>query len=286
MRGLLLALSALIFLASCSVVAQAEARPFEMSFVVPSTVVFEAETLAGRITIRSGVADRARIRGQVKRRPSLGGFNLSESELRRLQEHPPVRLDGSTIRLERIADERTWKGAAIDYEIELPRTAQVRIRTESGRVFVEHILSGVSATTRSSAIEFRDVSGPVTARTGSGEIVLRLRGPGDVVVSTKSGDVRIEGAESALEVRTQSSRIAIDGSPGGTWSVESDPGSITVRVRGTTAFSVDAASRSGQVSSDLPVVGTTGGKHRIEGTVRGGGPTIRTRTRSSSITLH
>lgn len=266
--------------------ARAETRPFERSYDVPASFILEAETLAGRITVRRGADAVVRIRGQVKRRPSWGGVQLSESDLRGLQARPPVRRDGNSVRIERIADERLWKGAAIDFEIEVPSTAEVRIRTESGRVLVEDIRASVSAVTHSSAIDFRGVGGPVSARTGSGAIAIQLAGAGDVEVSSGSGSIRVEGATAALKARTQSSRIEIAGSPGGEWSVESGSGSIDLRVPDTAAFAVDATSRSGDIASDHPVVGGVSEKHRLFGSVRGGGPTLRIRTASSTIKVH
>ncbi len=98
--------------------------------------------------------------------------------------------------------------------------------------------------------------------------------------------IPFQGATAALKARTQSSRIEIEGSPGGEWSVESGSGSIDLRVPDTAAFAVDATSRSGDIASDHPVVGGVSEKHRLDGTVRGGGPTLRIRTASSTIKVH
>lgn len=276
----------LIVLGSGPVQARAADRLFELSFNVDRPVVLEAETLAGRITVRRGADGVVKVRGQVKRRPSWGGVQLSESDLQGLKDDPPVRLDAGTVSIERIADDRLWTGAAIDFVIEVPSTTEVRITTESGRVLVDGVNAAVSAATHSSAIEFRGVAGPVRAGTGSGAVAISMTGAGDAEVSSGSGSVRVDGVAAALQVKTQSGRIEVDGSPGGDWSVESGSGSITLRIPDIAAFALDATSRSGDISSNHPVVGGPSEKHRLIGTVRGGGPTIYLRTASSSIKVH
>jgi DUF4097 and DUF4098 domain-containing protein YvlB len=110
--------------------------------------------------------------------------------------------------------------------------------------------------------------------------------PGDVVASTGSGSVDLKGVAGAARVRTGSGSVTIDGRPSGPWDLETGSGSVRARMAPDAAFTIDARAGSGGVSTSQPVtVAGTVARGELHGQVRGGGPTVRIRTGSGSISL-
>jgi DUF4097 and DUF4098 domain-containing protein YvlB len=90
----------------------------------------------------------------------------------------------------------------------------------------------------------------MTASTGSGDIEAAQTAPGGVEMRTGSGDVRLDLPAEA-------------------------------------AFTLDVQTGSGSIRTSQPV--TSIGNHRrnrLEGTVRGGGPSVVVRTGSGSVTIN
>ena len=89
-----------------------------------------------------------------------------------------------------------------------------------------------------------------------------------VWASTGSGDVRVAGT------------------PTGNWRLSAASGSLDVRVPGEQGFTLDARSSSGSLNVDVPLAsqGRTD-RRRVQGAVRGGGPTLELSTASGSISV-
>ena len=133
---------------------------------------------------------------------------------------------------------------------------------------VDDVLAQVVAATRVWLLAPVAVyAGALAVETRSGSVVARLAGAGDVEIASGSGSIRVAGATAGLTAMSRSGRIDVDGSPGGNWSVESGSGSVTLRLPADAAFVLDAASRSGQVSTDHPVAAGAVEKRRIAGVV-------------------
>ena len=82
-------------------------------------------------------------------------------------------------------------------------------------------------------------------------------------------------------------RLAWRAAPGGEWNLRTGSGSITIDFPDDAAFELDARAGSGGVRRDHPLTVTGTARHgRLEGTVRGGGPTVTLRTGSGGITIN
>jgi len=97
---------------------------------------------------------------------------------------------------------------SVDYEVEVPKGLDVKVDSGSGTITLRQLTGPVSAATGSGDIEARGLAGrQVTATTGSGEVKLRFAAaPDNVHVETGSG-------EGAVWV------------PSGSYNVTADPGS-------------------------------------------------------------
>jgi len=279
-------------------------RSFERSFAINGPAALDALTNSGRVEVRVGANAAVVVRGTIKRNVSWRGVQVTDEQIARLRSAPPVRLDGTTVRIERMVDESLWRGVAIDYEIVVPATATIRIVTESGAVSITGTHSDVHVATGSGALRANPEAGHVDLQSGSGSV--RVEGAMEslsvqtqsgsigvgvdavaaVDVSSGSGSIDVSGVRGTLHAETGSGRITLDGSPTGDWMVRSRSGSVSIRVPADSRFDVSARSRSGSVKAAFAVAGPTSpSKHSVEGAVNGGGPKLDVETGSSSITL-
>jgi DUF4097 and DUF4098 domain-containing protein YvlB len=127
------------------------------------------------------------------------------------------------------------------------------------------------------------VRGPVAATAGSGGI--RIEDAGGIVEAVAgSGGIVITGAQAAVRARTGSGGIHIEGKPLDAWDLHTGSGGIRMSVADNTPFNLDARAVSGGIRSDQPVGGNgVTSKHRLQGTVRGGGALVQLETGSGGI---
>lgn len=279
-------------------------RSFERSFSIAGPLALEAVTNSGRVDIRAGSGPAVTVRGRIKRNVSWRGAQITDDAIEKLRNAPPVRSDGSTIRIERIHDESLWRGVSVDYEIVIPASAKVSVETASGAVSISGSRSDVRIETGSGAIRADVASGHVdvrassgsvrvsgameslAVRTESGSIVAEAESLASVQASSGSGSVSVSGVRGTVRAETGSGRITLDGRVTGDWAVRSRSGSVTIRVPADSRFELSARSRSGSVKSALAVANRGApAEHVLEGPVNGGGPTLDVETGSSSITL-
>ena len=97
-------------------------------------------------------------------------------------------VDGDTLTLAYKCD-----SCSVDYKVEVPRGLTFKIDTGSGDVTLRDLTGQVSATTGSGDIDARGLAAAqVNTRTGSGDITLRFSAvPTDVQAVTGSGDGRL-----------------------------------------------------------------------------------------------
>jgi hypothetical protein len=151
----------------------------------------------------------------------------------------------------------------------------VRIRCPHG--------TAVVAKTASADLELRGRAGAFSTKTASGDVTVEAAG-GDVDVKTASGDVSIGAVHGRANVNTMSGDVVVDEASAsvsahtmsgdlrverlasGTAEMRTMSGDIVATVRRGATLWIDASSKSGEVSSDLPVSDTapSGGGTDIE----------------------
>lgn len=288
--------------------AQEALASFERTYDVDTPVDLDVQTGSGSVIVRGDGDDRTRIVGRLYVRQRRGRISDDVAELaRRFETEPPVELSGNQIRVGLDWDKNdsdVWEHVSISYEIEVPRKARVAARTGSGSQEIRGVAGPIEASTGSGSIDLDDIGGRAEARagsgtiramgiaggfdarTGSGSVSFVQTAPGDVAIATGSGSVELRGVEGALHARTGSGRIAVEGRPTGTWDLEAGSGSIRLELPRDFAFDLDARTGSGSLDSKHPVtVQGTLDRGRLRGTVRGGGPLLRVRTGSGSVSI-
>ena len=140
--------------------------------------------------------------------------------------------------------------------------------------------------TGSGDINASGLEGPFTVRTGSGNIVAEQTGQGDVVAETGSGDIELKDIHGGFHGQTGSGDIKASGTPSTSWILQTGSGNIEL-LTGNAPLTLDASTASGSVTTEheMTMKGSFD-RHHIQGTLNGGGPTIRAQTGSGDIHIH
>jgi hypothetical protein len=262
-------------------------KSFDRTLSVNGPVTLHVSTGSGYIRVSPGSDNQVHIVGHVKSsNNSWFGGGSGDDAVSRVADHPPIDQVGNIIR---VGDEHGgdfFRHVSIDYEITTPANTMlvaesgsgdlqlsnlngtVKAHTGSGSIHAEKLGAGSRLETGSGSIDANGLMGPTTLQTGSGEIHAQLSSAGDVVAGTGSGDIKLDGVQGALKAET-----------------ETGSGDISLKL-GNAHFTLDAETGSGSVRSDPPLTMTTHGssdKHHVNGTVNGGGPTIKAETGSGDI---
>jgi len=278
------------------------AGTFDRTLTVNGPVDLEVLTHSGDITIRNGPSGAVSIHGVIH----IGNSWLMgshDNEVQELQHNPPIRQNGSSIRIE-YSDIRNL---SVDYEITVPAETTLRSRTGSGNQTVQGLkgnqielesgsgdlrLSRLTGEMRfhtgSGNIRAEELSGPIYGRAGSGDLEFEETGSGDADIETGSGNIHLKGLVGGLRASAGSGDITIDGNPKESWHVHTGSGNVRLRLPSEAAFDVDLATSSGNATINHPVSTTIQGKvqegHKtVTGKVRGGGPLLSVRTGSGDV---
>ncbi len=301
--------------------AQAQEQSFQRSFNVSGDATLEATSDAGNIAVRTASGSTVEVNGRVEVRRGRNVPSNAAELARRVASNPPITQEGNTIRVGRITDEDVRRAVTVSYDIAVPARTAVSARAGSGNVAIEGPQLAVQArtgsgnisarslggdadlATGSGNIEVADVAGRVNAgtgsgglratgigrglraSTGSGEIQAELSGAGDVEASTGSGGIRLAGVSGGLSASTGSGDVDVSGTPTGPWKVSTASGSVSVRVPEGTGFTLDARTSSGSFDVAVPVTDGRTDRRRVQGIVRGGGPTLSLSTASGGIAV-
>ncbi|MCC6164350.1 MAG: DUF4097 family beta strand repeat protein [Acidobacteria bacterium] len=286
------------------IVAVAQPIVFERSLTVGAAPTLEASTGSGNVTVRGGAGSTVLVKGTIEVRTGWNAPPNAADLARRLAANPPIVQTGDVVTVGNITDEETRRAVKVSYEITVPTTTTVTARSGSGNVSVAQVDGRIKANSGSGNVSVASAGNDIDARTGSGNvsvtdarrtaslssgsgnIVATLSGQGDVKASTGSGNIRLTGVVGLLSANTGSGNIGVDGTPTGDWKLSAASGDVKVRVPADRGFVVDASTASG--SLDMGPALTLQGKidrRRIQGTVRGGGPTLRLSTASGNIAV-
>jgi DUF4097 and DUF4098 domain-containing protein YvlB len=279
---------------------------FQRTFQVNGPVDLAVSTRSGNITVHTGSASTVSISARIRASNSWFSGN-SESEIRDIEQHPPVSQSGNNIRIDNIPENMN---ISISYDITTPPQTSVHAhsgsgtvaasslrapldaKTGSGNIRLDDIDGNVTVSTGSGSIDAEKVNGAVQAHTGSGNVRMNLGGKGDVQASTGSGTISLDGVNGAVEAKTGSGNIEIAGTQKGDWRFSTGSGSVRLRVPNDSAFDLDAHTGSGRVYVQRPVTMTMQGDvseasrgKTVMGKVNGGGPLLHVRTGSGNITI-
>jgi len=214
------------------------------------------------------------------------GDNVDE-RIRRIIANPPIQQSGNEIHVGETDDRKLFNNITIDYDISVPKTVALNVRTGSGDIEIDNVGRFLHAETGSGSVRAHGVSGPADMRTGSGDIELQQAAAGDVKAATGSGSIRINGLDGGLVARTGSGDIEANGQLRGDTKLQSGSGSIRLHIGRDARFNLDAATGSGTIRVSQPGAPMISGeRHHLSAQVNGGGPALEVHTGSGDIEVN
>ncbi len=167
----------------------------------------------------------------------------------------------------------------------------VRAKAEHGEITAEDVAGRLFAETSHEGVRLDRVDGPVQAIADRGDVEARGLAQG-ATVRTTGGDVSLDGFTGRVEVEVDrgSAHLSPRAALGTDVTVSVTQGEVRLDVPEGSRFDLDAESRRGELSAEVPGLTTseTGGEpghaHRLAGTLAGGGVAVRLRA-DGDVTL-
>jgi len=275
--------SILLFVLTSGLLCGAEDGSFEKSVAVSGVVDLDVKTDSGGITVRQGAAGSVSIHAILKAERNWFSSGDVEARMRELESHPPVEQMGNRVRVG-YAREGLLKGISMRLEIETPVDTQLRARADSGGIRVESIRGPVDCKTDSGGIEVQDISGNVRAAADSGGIHVKSVN-GSPVAHVDSGGIEARGIAGSIDAQTDSGSVRLEQTTPAPISARAESGGVTVTLAHGAGYDISADAESGRVSVPEITVHSVFSSHHIDGKVGGGGPLVKVRVDSGSITI-
>ena len=291
---------------------------FDRSYPVTGHARVEISSASGDVNITGSADGKIHVHGEV--RASGSGQQDAQRHLSDIENNPPIEQTPEGVRVGR--DVERLHHASISYTIEVPRDTEVtslaasgsqsvrgvrgpiKLQSASGSVRAEDIdsdalltsLSGnVSATNMGDAVRASSTSGDVTvsgakgdvrANTESGSIQISKPG-GRVEATVASGSIHVQGVTGDAKLHGISGQVSVQGNPpaSGYWDLKTITGGLDIGVPSGANFHLLAASTSGEIRADFPILIEEQGKHSLRAQIGTGGARIEAHTVSGEIHL-
>lgn len=243
-----------------------EAGSFDRTLQVSSLADLDIVSNIGGIIVTVGDPGTIRIRAVLKSKYGPVDLGLAASNIRALEQNPPIAQDGNRIRIGYTQNPQAMDGVSMRLEIEAPLGSRIHAATTSGGIRIDGVKGQVTSRTHSGGIQIRDAKGEVRAQTQSGRLEAEQI-HGNISASTRSGAIHLsQTAAAAIQARTETGAVRVSLAPGA-------------------GYQILAQSSSGRI--DAPDFGIAKGSatHNMRRTVGTGGPLVDIRTNSSSIAI-
>jgi putative adhesin len=229
--------------------AQAAEGSFERMLRVSGELTLDVATGSGRIDVHTGASDTVMIRGRIRATDAWFATKSPAERVRQVEDNPPIEQDGNSIRVGRVGDHEGYNNVSISYDITVPAATRLRASAGSGAIRADGIKGPARVTTGSGSIELGGIAGAMEARAGSGRILVHGLGAG---IIARAGS-----------------------------------GSVTLDLAQTAAFDLSATTGSGGIQVDHPMtMQGQSNRHRIDASVRGGGPLVDVSTGSGPVRIN
>ena len=252
-------------LAAAMLVALAPQRQSDTTFAVPAGASLSVNNFGGGITVHGWSENRVKVHGETGRRGRV-----------------EVSLVGNTVVVK--TGSREGAPSVIDLDITVPQSMALNLSGTYADITVDGVQGAISAETVNGEVNVRggkgivtlhSIQGSVTLADASGRIevnsvnedVALSNITGEIKVETTNGEVMLTGIKSSsVDAGTINGDVLYEGTvtDGGSYSLGSHNGDITVSVPEGTNVTITAATANGDIDSSfpLPMVPSPTGKHR------------------------
>lgn len=256
----------LAFLGAGAVWADAE-EAYEETVAVAQNGLVSLSNTNGHVSVETWDRNEVFISAMKKVRGRDAGDVLRDIRIEVSAEGGDVTIDTELPR------SRGWfrgTSASVEYELKVPSTVRLRLRSTNGQIEVEGVAGDVELRTTNGGIRARDLGGRLDAETTNGKIdAIRIAGPVDA--ETTNGGIRAEITGASLDEDV---------------TLSTTNGAVELSLAASVAARLDARAGNGSVRSELPVRNLDREKkNELAGDLNGGGATIRIRTSNGSIRL-
>jgi DUF4097 and DUF4098 domain-containing protein YvlB len=248
--------------------AQGVQGTFERTLTVTGPVDLDVHTGSGDIQIRAGSDNSVHVIGRIK---ANGGRVLAgnpQQQVDQIRANPPVTQMGNAVHIGVTGNDALYQNVSISYEVVVPAGTKVQARSGSGDI-------GIAMN-----------AAAVDARTGSGDINV-LGASAGFVAQTGSGSVHAGRIAGAMKAQTGSGSIQAEQTAPGPIDMQTGSGDVTLKLPSEAAFTLSVRTGSGSITTTQPIASSgSRTRNRLDGTVRGGGPTVDVRTGSGDVTIN
>ena len=251
-------------LAAAMLVALASQRQTDTTFAVPAGVSLSVNNFGGGITVHGWSDNRIKVHAEQGRRGRV-----------------EVSLVGNTVVIK--ASSREGAPSVIDFDITVPQSMALSLSGTYADINVDGVQGPISAETVNGEVNVRggkgnitlhSIQGSVTLADASGRIEVNsvnenielTNVSGEIKVETTNGEVMLTGIQSSsVDAGTINGDVLYQGTvtDGGSYSLASHNGDITVSIPERANVTITAATANGDIDASFPLPMTsTSGKHR------------------------
>jgi len=219
-------------------------KEFRYTINPKEKAIISVDTKYGAITVKPGPAMHVSVTATVQ----------DKAQVDHLQKGNRIEIE---TQLAKDADKQTGR---VDFELTVPPSATVNLRSTTGPLVVEHLKGDITLEGVEAPIEVRDSGGSanhVHVQTMSGPITLKQVRNSHIEITSISGDVHLTDVTGPfVQVNSASGKIFYDGDfgQGGDYDFSTHTGDIEALVPAGASADFNAHSMQGQVQSDVSLV--------------------------------
>ncbi|HET6285455.1 MAG TPA: DUF4097 family beta strand repeat-containing protein [Amycolatopsis sp.] len=134
--------------------------------------------------------------------------------------------------------------------IRLDRTGELKLRSASGNIVVEHADGNADISTSSGRVHVGGIEGTAVVKNSNGSTTIGAAGD-SIRLRSANGDITVERAESGVEAKTANGSVRVLDAARGTLTLGTSMGDIEIGIRAGSAAWLDVNTRFGRVLNDM-----------------------------------
>jgi len=275
------ALACTSILAGCSAIAGVDQTRIEHhTFQVGSAAQLQLSTYNGSVTVTAGDDGPVDVTTTIHGRAGVQDAAASIAASVQVDYTQNGSVVSVTVEQPKYQPPQTSSGADVD--VTLPRGSSVAVMDSNGRVSVVNVTGSITVKTSNGAVVTREGNG-LDLETSNGSVTA-TDPAGPLTVKTSNGAVTINSANQVTaSVESTNGALTFDGSLAtGSHSFTTSNAAVSLALPSDQAFTIDARTSNGSVSTDFPLTTTS---DSLTGTVGSGSASIKVRTSNGALSV-